>query len=148
MKKKGTKYEKINTLIGRDVTIEGGLLKASETLRIDGTYIGDIISEGSVCIGETGKVKGNIKTQNILVGGSVEGNITSASETHLATTSTVVGDIFCGNFIVDEGAKFEGRCKMVGSSAAASSSTPKTNKPVQKENPKDNSKEAPTQDKK
>lgn len=126
MRNKKANYDKINTFIAKDVTIEGGNLHAAETLRIDGTYVGDIKCEGSICVGESGTVKGHINARNILVGGSVEGNLLSELETHLATTSTVVGDIKCGSFIVDEGATFEGNCKMIGNG-------PKKNK---KEQPK------------
>lgn len=114
LKNKKANYDKINTFIAKDVTIDGGRLTANETVRIDGTYIGDIHCEGSICIGDTGVVKGNLTGKNILVGGNVEGNLKSELETHLAATCTVVGDITCGSFIVDEGATFEGHCKMLG----------------------------------
>lgn len=127
MKKKKANYEKFNSFIAQDVTIEGGTLKATETIRVDGTYIGDIICQGSICVGETGQVKGNIEANNILVGGNVEGNLVSVNETHLTNTSTVVGDIQCGSFIVDEGATFEGHCKMVGNPPKSGSKKPKTN---------------------
>jgi len=112
-KKQNTNYDRMNTLIGRDVVIEGGSLTSTETVRIDGTYIGQISCQGNLLIGETGLIKGDIIAQNILVNGKIEGNISASEEVHLATTCEVIGDISYANFIVDEGAKFTGNCKTV-----------------------------------
>lgn len=110
-RKQSTSYDRMNTLIGRDVTIEGGTLTSTETIRIDGTYIGEISCKGNILIGETGLIQGNIISQNILVSGKIEGNIAATGEVHLATTCEVLGDISYENLIVDEGAKFTGNCK-------------------------------------
>jgi len=112
-RKQSTSYDRMNTLIGRDVTIEGGTLTSTETIRIDGTYIGEISCKGNILIGETGLIQGNIIAQNILVSGKIEGNIAAAGEVHLSTTCEVIGDISYENLIIDEGAKFTGNCKTI-----------------------------------
>ena len=112
-KKQSTNYDRMNTLIGRDVTIEGGTLTSTETIRVDGTYIGQISCKGNILIGETGLIQGNIISQNILVSGKIEGNISATGEVHLSPTCEIIGDISYENLIVDEGAKFTGNCKTI-----------------------------------
>lgn len=116
IKKKATMekgYDKsIHTMINTDVTIEGGTLRSVNTVRFDGTCKGDLICEGSLIVGETGRIEGNVHAQNILFCGYIEGNIKADNECHLGNSSTVIGNIQCGSFIVDEGAAFKGQCEM------------------------------------
>lgn len=57
---------KIDTVLGEQTKIEGNL-KTSDTTHISGELLGDIISDGMLIIGETGIVRGNISSVNILV---------------------------------------------------------------------------------
>lgn len=103
----------IYTIVGTDVVIEGGTLRSTDTVKFDGTCRGDIICEGSLIIGETGRVEGNIQADSLLFCGYIKGNVKTTSECHLGNTCTVEGNIECGSFVVDEGACFAGQCKMV-----------------------------------
>lgn len=103
----------ITTMVNTDVIIEGGTLRSTETIRFAGTCRGDIICEGALIVGETGRVEGNIQADNLLFCGYIKGNIKTTNECHLGNSCTVEGNIECGSFVVDEGACFEGQCKMV-----------------------------------
>ncbi|MFP4698243.1 MAG: polymer-forming cytoskeletal protein [Eubacteriales bacterium] len=105
-------YEKPETIIGNDTVIEGTLLKAKNSLQINGTYIGNLEVEGSIVIGETGKVEGNTKSEFLLVAGAIKGNIEVSQQVHIMPTGKVVGDIQCSSIIIDDGAYLDGTCKM------------------------------------
>lgn len=105
-------FEKPITIIGEDTVIEGALLKAKKSIRINGKYSGNIEVEGSIVVGDTGLIVGNIKADFIYVAGKVEGNIEVTKLAHLATQCSVKGDIVCGVIVVDEGALLDGSCKM------------------------------------
>ncbi len=112
MFKSGTnKSNKIDTLIGKNTKFEGKV-SAQGTIRLDGELIGDINIEGSVIIGKKGTVKGNILCNNILVSGTIEGNIDCKEQLRLTNSAKLYGDIKVKSFIVDESAIFEGKCEM------------------------------------
>lgn len=101
----------ISTIIGNNSKIEG-LLLTSDSTRVDGLLQGKILSESSVIIGEHGVIKGDIKAVDILVAGTVYGNIRADSRIEITGTGRVLGDLFTKTLIIDEGASFRGNCSM------------------------------------
>jgi cytoskeletal protein CcmA (bactofilin family) len=101
----------INTIIGEKSKIEG-VLAASDPARIDGLLQGKILSESSVIVGEHGVVKGDIKAVEILVAGTVYGNLTAEQRIELTETGRVLGDMITKTLVIDEGASFKGSCTM------------------------------------
>jgi len=106
------KFNKIDTLIGKNTKLQGKI-ESKGSMRIDGELVGDIIIEGSVVIGEEGKINGNISCDNIFIAGSVHGNILCKDQLRVSNTGKLYGDIEVKSFIVDESAVFEGSCKMI-----------------------------------
>lgn len=102
--------DKIDTLISKNVSIEGQV-SSTGTVRFDCKVVGDINAEG-VIIGETGKIKGNIKCNEIIVSGIVEGKVTCKNTLHIKETGSQIGDVEVSSIIIDEGAKFMGNCQM------------------------------------
>ena len=110
-KRKGDTIGMINTIIGGNSKIEG-LLTAAQSTRIDGLLEGKIMSESSVIIGEHGLVRGDIDAVEILVAGTVYGNLRAQERIQLTETGRVLGDIFTKTLVIDEGASFKGQCTM------------------------------------
>lgn len=113
MRKKNTEHavSNINSIIGEDMVIEGNIT-AKEAIRIEGTVNGDVISKGILTISASGKVLGDIKAKNILVGGVVEGALDSEGKIEVLETGKVTGNIRTKSLIVDENAVFQGQCTM------------------------------------
>lgn len=101
----------INTIIGNNSKIEG-VLFASDSTRVDGLLQGKILSESSVIIGESGVVRGDIHAVEILVAGTVYGNLTAKQRIELTETGCVLGDLMTQTLVIDEGASFKGNCMM------------------------------------
>lgn len=110
-KPKTTSGSMINTIIGDNSKIEG-LLLTSDSTRIDGLLQGKILSESSVIIGEHGVIRGDIKAVDILIAGTVYGNIRAESKIEITGTGRVLGDMFTKTLVIDEGASFKGNCTM------------------------------------
>lgn len=110
-KKKTETTTMINTIIGDNSRIEGQLI-ASESTRVDGTLRGKILSESTVIIGEHGVIYGDIDGFEILVAGTVYGNLHAQQRIQLTETGRVVGDLFTKTLVIDEGASFRGGCSM------------------------------------
>lgn len=110
-KKKNEMTTMINTIIGDNSRIEGQLV-TSESTRVDGTLRGKILSESTVIIGEHGVIYGDIDGFEILVAGTVYGNLHAEQRIQLTETGRVIGDLFTKTLVIDEGASFKGRCTM------------------------------------
>ncbi|MCI9557904.1 polymer-forming cytoskeletal protein [Candidatus Ventrimonas sp. KK005] len=101
----------INTIIGNNSKVEG-LLEASDPTRVDGLVQGKILSKSSVIVGEHGVVKGDIIAIEILVAGTVYGNLKAEQRIELTETGRVLGDLVTKTLVIDEGASFKGNCTM------------------------------------
>ena len=110
-KSKDFSVEKISTIIGADVVMTGKL-ETKETTRIEGMFKGDVMSESTLIIGTTGKVEGNIKAMNVLIAGSVTGNMNVTERIEASASGKIYGDIHAKSLFIDEKAVFQGQCTM------------------------------------
>ena len=101
----------INTIIGGNSKVEG-LLEASDPTRVDGLVQGKILSKSSVIVGEHGVVRGDINAVEILIVGTVYGNLKAEQRIELTETGRVLGDLVTKTLVIDEGASFKGSCTM------------------------------------
>ena len=90
-----------------------GTIWFKDSVHFDGYFEGEIYSSKDFVIGNSGKVLGNIKTFNITNKGSIQGNLYAENKVSLIDGSRLTGDISTYRLTVDEGASFEGRCKMI-----------------------------------
>ncbi|MCL2225170.1 MAG: polymer-forming cytoskeletal protein [Defluviitaleaceae bacterium] len=98
-----------STVIGKGVYIEAARMTGEESVRIDGIYKGNIEINGSLVLGDSGSVTGDIHASYFLVAGEVNGNIACDTQLHFASTSKVAGDVQAASLVVDEGAQVSGR---------------------------------------
>ena len=101
----------INTIIGGNSKVEG-LLEASDPTRVAGLVQGKILSKSSVIVGEHGVVRGDINAVEILIAGTVYGNLKAEQRIELTETGRVLGDLVTKTLVIDEGASFKGSCTM------------------------------------
>jgi cytoskeletal protein CcmA (bactofilin family) len=90
-----------------------GTLLSSCDIRIDGLFVGKIQTRGKVVIGETAQFTGDIYCNSIDVWGKVDGNIFSGSQTGFKSTADFTGSLNCHKIFIEEGARFNGTCKMI-----------------------------------
>ena len=98
-----------NTVIGKGVYLEAVRMTGQESIRIDGMYKGAIEIEGSLVLGDSGNIIGDVIANYFLVAGEMNGNIKCTSQLHLASTARVSGDIQTPSLVVDEGSEVTGR---------------------------------------
>ncbi len=98
-----------DAIIGRNTVLEG-TLKSSGSVRVDGEMLGNITTDGEVIIGQEAKTEGDIKSSNIEISGSVEGNIDSDGCLKIYETGSLFGNIEVKSFVIEEGGVFEGMC--------------------------------------
>ncbi len=101
------KEEDPETTLGEGVTFRGQL-SFERLLRIDGTFEGELLSEGKVIIGPKGKVKANLSLREAIIEGEIEGNVTVQEKLELRGNAYVKGDISAKTICVDEGVRIVG----------------------------------------
>lgn len=107
--------ERIDTLIGDRTRFEG-TLHTSDTTHINGILRGDVVSDGMLIIGVSGKVEGNIVSREVLVAGTVCGNLKVSEKLTVSESGVITGDVETKALIIAEGAVFTGMSKMTSSS--------------------------------
>ncbi len=95
-----------------------GKLTFQDTVRIDGRFRGEIASENTLVVGETGEIEATVRSRNVVVSGTVIGNIHAVQKLTLHKSARVEGDVEAGCIAVEEGAVLNGRVTM-GSAEAA-----------------------------
>ncbi len=95
----------VPSIISADLKIVGDLSSSGE-IQVDGEIHGDI-STKVLLVGETAKIKGEIRAETVRVHGHVDGQI-KATNVNLAKSAHVVGDILHENLSIKEGAFLEG----------------------------------------
>lgn len=108
--------------VGRDsVLAQGqffeGKLTGEGSVRVDGTFQGEIRIQGSVSVSVPGAVNGVIEATNVLVSGAMEGNIIARGTLRLTSTCVMKGDVQAEALVIEDGASFDGRSKMLSSEA-------------------------------
>lgn len=97
---------KAASLIGADMTIDGGLTAEGEA-HIDGVVRGDV-RVGRLTIGDTGRVEGQIFADAVEIRGRVVGAVT-AGQVRLLGAAHLDGDITHEQLSIEAGAFFQGR---------------------------------------
>jgi len=130
MGKKADEYiaSRVNSVIGKGTEFEG-TIRTKETIRVEGFVKGDIISEGTVIVGNGGNVDGVIKAANILIGGEVHGELYASEKIEANSSGRIYGNIHTKGLIVDEKALFQGTCEMTGREEAKASKEPEAAAP-------------------
>ncbi|MGQ0814457.1 MAG: bactofilin family protein [Gemmatimonadota bacterium] len=82
------------------------------TFRIEGTIEGKIKAGKAVVVGKDGVVKGDIVTQDAVIGGHVTGTVVAESRLELQATCVIDGQIRARRIKLDEGGKINGQVQM------------------------------------
>ena len=104
--KKKVENSKSSLMIGEGVTITG-TIKAENEVTIQGAIDGDVECN-SVTINKSGNVKGNIKTNTMIVEGKAEGELNVNDVLNIKSEGNVNGKIFYGEIQIEEGGKLSG----------------------------------------
>lgn len=91
-----------------------GKLSFKDTVRIDGQFAGEITSENTLVVGETGEIQANIRSKTVIISGTVTGDIHAGQRVVLHKSAHVEGNIESPSLAVEEGAVFNGHVTMKG----------------------------------
>jgi cytoskeletal protein CcmA (bactofilin family) len=122
----------ITTLLGRGAAFEGKLT-FDGTVRIDGRFKGEVFSDDVLVIGEGAHVEAEIDIGEVIIQGTVVGNVKAKRSIEIHAPGRVKGDLHTPSLQIDKGVIFEGRSFMENAApiprpgvAAAPPAPPKT----------------------
>jgi cytoskeletal protein CcmA (bactofilin family) len=101
----------ITTLLGRGATFEGKLTFEG-TVRIDGRFKGEVFSDDVLVIGEGAHVEAELDVGEVIITGTVVGNIKAKRSIEIHAPGRVKGDLHTPSLQIDKGVVFEGRSFM------------------------------------
>ena len=107
------KYDQNNSIIGEGSIFEGKFYIAG-SLRIDGKFEGDIRTEDVLIVGQTGKVKTNISAKEVVMAGTMIGDIDAKAEVKITETGRMLGDIIAPVLNLAKGVVIKGRVNITG----------------------------------
>jgi len=114
----------VSSQLAQDIEIEGDLICTSD-LVFDGKMKGNIISKGSVVVGQNANITGNVKSERAVVEGTIDGSGEFTS-CRLTPSSIISGSVATATLQMEEGASLSGQCKIGKPKTAAAAAAPRT----------------------
>jgi cytoskeletal protein CcmA (bactofilin family) len=95
-------------LIGKSVVVKGQVF-GREDIYVDGELEGSLeLLEHRLTIGPHGKVHAGIKAREVVIVGTVHGNIEATEKIDIRKDAKLVGDIKTARIVIEDGAYFKG----------------------------------------
>ena len=96
------------TTIGESMRIKGDIF-SSEELHVNGEVEGRLdLKTNGLTIGPHGKANASIRAREVIVSGSVKGNVEAAERLVLRKGANLVGDVKTAGIVIEDGAYFKG----------------------------------------
>ena len=105
------KTAQTHTILGSESAFEGKLTFQG-AVRIDGKFKGEIYTADTLVVGERAEIDAEIHVGNIIVNGTVRGNIYAKEVIELQAPAKLYGDVETPSLIIQKGVIFQGGCRM------------------------------------
>lgn len=106
-------------VIGKSVQIRGEV-KGNEDLVVEGLVEGTITLSGNrLTVGPHARVKANVAGRDVIVLGSLEGDVQATGRVELRAGSHMTGDIRAGRLSVEDNAVYSGKVELDGTGSTA-----------------------------
>lgn len=95
-------------VIGKSVMIKGQIF-SREDLTIDGEIDGSVeLHEHRLTVGPNGKLQAGVKAREVVVLGTIHGNVEASDKIDIRKDAKLVGDIKTARIVIEDGAYFKG----------------------------------------
>jgi cytoskeletal protein CcmA (bactofilin family) len=111
-------------VIGKSVMIKGQIF-SREDLTIDGEIDGSVeLHEHRLTVGPNGKLQAGVKAREVVVLGTIQGNVEASDKIDIRKDAKLVGDIKTARIVIEDGAYFKGSIDIVRQEAKAAAAPP------------------------
>ena len=107
----------VTGIIERGCEFEGKLCFQG-TVRIGGTFRGEIFTSDTLIVGEGARIYGDIEAGTVIISGEVNGTVRAKHRVEIHSPAIFRGDILTPSLSVAEGVIFEGSSKMAHADVA------------------------------
>ncbi|MEA4855909.1 MAG: polymer-forming cytoskeletal protein [Solidesulfovibrio sp.] len=108
----------INAFLGAGTSFTGRLA-FDGVVRIDGAFDGEIVSGGTLLVGQKARIAGRIAVGRLTCGGSVAAEVTAAAKVTVTATGHLTGSVRTPVLVVEEGGGLDGEVVMGEDAAVA-----------------------------
>ena len=116
-----SRQPRIDTLIGKSARVSGDV-DFQGGLHLDGTVMGSVRSddsaESTLSVSENGAIQGTVQVPNVMLNGTVRGDIHARERVVLGATARVEGNVYYGIIEMTLGAQIIGKLIRLASEAA------------------------------
>ena len=110
--------------LGKNVTVKGQIF-AREDLTIDGEVEGTVeCHDHRLTIGPNARVQAGLKAREIIIQGSIQGNVDAADKIDIKKEAKLVGDIKTSRIVIEDGVYFKGSIDISKPSAKPAPAAP------------------------
>jgi cytoskeletal protein CcmA (bactofilin family) len=100
-------------VIGKTVLIKGQVM-SREDLTIDGEVEGSVeLQENRLTVGPHGKLQAGVKAREVVVLGTVHGNVETSDKIEIRKDARLVGDLKTARIVIEDGAYFKGSIDII-----------------------------------
>lgn len=99
--------DEINAFLGSGTSYEGKL-HFQGAVRIDGSFIGKIDSQGTLIVGQDAKIDGEVSVGSLILSGLLKGRVAAEEKIVLHKTAHFQGSLRSPSLIIEEGAILDG----------------------------------------
>src|SRR5271154_3438920 len=104
-------------VLGKSVIVKGQIF-SREDLTIDGEVEGTVeLQEHRLTVGPNGRLTASVKAREIVVLGTVHGNVETTDKIEIRKDAKLVGDIKTARIVIEDGAYFKGNIDIVRADA-------------------------------
>jgi len=107
--------EEINAFLGAG-TVYQGRLSFQGAVRIDGSYSGEVLSDGALIVGKDAEIEGALNVGDLLLSGRFTGEVQAKRRVIIHKTGVLQGTIRTPALIMEEGGQLDGQVFMQGNS--------------------------------
>ncbi len=103
---------KVTTVVGKDTEIKGDLMFTGG-LHVDGVILGKVTGDqdvkSAITVSEAGKIEGDVRVSNVLLNGTVVGDVFALQRVELAPMARVTGTVYYRFLEMAMGAEVNGQ---------------------------------------
>lgn len=99
-------------VVGPGARFEGTLAFRGEA-RVEGEVLGSVLANGTLHVAPGAVVRAQIEAEELVVAGTVEGDVTAQRRVALLAGARVTGNIRTSSLALADGSVLDGRCEML-----------------------------------
>ena len=106
----------IKAYLGSDATFKG-TLTFDGTVRVDGKLEGQVNTNDTFIVGETGEINADVVAGTVICKGIMRGTIIATNKIEMHPSGKIVGNVQTPAIKIEFGAILDGNCNMTGSNS-------------------------------